>query len=372
MDEDLTYLPPDGMCDYLFYDSLYAAKNSELTVEFRKLRPGLQHFIQQASNYSKTMFGVSFSPYTTLVNGPDNTTFFKGIDNLWGYGVSHFGFLGVFGFIEQPEVVKEALTTLKAIHDHLRTKMSSSRPSYYVYGKAYDYVVNDTELNLMKTIFTPSMFISIAHIFYPSHDVLVCRIMPLAMGSLPPNLKRGTDYSFGHTVNESLTVLRRIEKLGINIPTAISFTFRGVYFLPNFTNPSKRRPEDFMMFSKCKFFYELPYFDDPNKLCGNPNWTSVPPQLAYSIKLRRTITYLTMSTIATMACDAKQFHLNLDFGLVAYDVDADRAPPCKELGFNTQLGIYGRVLKMRELMDFLRAKYKKRSDNSVCKRMFAT
>ncbi|KAH6924043.1 hypothetical protein HPB50_010836 [Hyalomma asiaticum] len=60
MDTDPTYLPPDGMCDYLFYDSLYLTDGSRLTDGFHRFRPGLQRFIQQASNYSKTMFGVWF------------------------------------------------------------------------------------------------------------------------------------------------------------------------------------------------------------------------------------------------------------------------------------------------------------------------
>ncbi|KAH6924044.1 hypothetical protein HPB50_010837 [Hyalomma asiaticum] len=285
--------------------------------------------------------------------------------------------------------------------------MSSSRPSYFIVAKSYDYAVDDTELDLMNTIFRPSMFISISHMYYTSPELKVCRIFPLAMGSLPPGLKRGTDYSFGHTVNESLNVLQKIEKMGLNIPTAISFTFKAVYFRPNFTNPSSPRPEDFMLFNKCAYFEKPPFFDDPNTLCGNPEWTPVLPQLAYSIKQQNTVTYLTMSGIATLfksrtkrdavlhkakkarlsnkdigsdntqkiyvnehlcptlkrllgiaigrkrdngwksvwsyngkifarksdetpiACDAKQFHLDLNFGLVAYDVDADRARRAK-------------------------------------------
>ncbi|KAH6924051.1 hypothetical protein HPB50_010844 [Hyalomma asiaticum] len=232
---------------------------------------------------------------------------------------------------------------------------------------------------------------------------------------------------------ESLAVLRAIQKQGLNIATAISFTFKGVYFLPNFADPSSPKVDEFMLYKKCANF-SPPHFDDPNKLCGNPDWRPVLPEMAYSLKQRRTMTYLTMSTIATLgdprshnlnvkdyrmalpcenqvrypgavwcgvvrlllhcptgssqpvaeatnhdvmttnafvACDAKQFHLGLSFGLAAYDVDSDRAAPCKELGFKSKLSSYGRVVKLHQLMEFLRDSYKRKSDNSVCKSLFS-
>ncbi|KAH6924050.1 hypothetical protein HPB50_010843 [Hyalomma asiaticum] len=209
--------------------------------------------------------------------------FYDAIGPLWGYKVSHFGFLDIYGLEKQEETIHRALTVLR---------------------------------------------------------------------------------------NESLAVLRKLEQLGLSIPTAISFTFKGLYFLPSFTDPSSPRLDEFMLYKKCGNF-PMPHYDDPNELCGNPDWTPVLPEMAYSLKRRRTMTYLTMSRIATLACNDKQVHLDLSFGIAAYDVDSDRAAPCKELGFNTQLSTYGRVVKMHELMNFFRDNYTKSSDNTVCKSLFA-
>lgn len=55
------YLPPDKMCDYLFYDSLYKNGKNKLLEGFDKMKLGVQYFIGQAKK-SATHFGMSFSP----------------------------------------------------------------------------------------------------------------------------------------------------------------------------------------------------------------------------------------------------------------------------------------------------------------------
>ncbi|KAH6924046.1 hypothetical protein HPB50_010839 [Hyalomma asiaticum] len=277
-----TYLAPDGICDFLFYDSVYKIKEGTLSEGISKLRPSAQYFIKQASKYNKTQFGLSFGT---------------------------------------------------------------------------------------ETVFTPSMFISIAHITFTMAYSKDCRIFPVSMASLPTGLKRGKDYD-GHTVNESLAVLRKVVKMGLAIPTAISFTFKGLYYLPKFADDYSPKVEEFMLFKKCAYF-DPPFYGDPKALCGKPDWTPVLPELAYSLSLKRTITYLTGARIATLACDAKQFYLDLTFNLAGYDVGYDHAAPCEELGFNTQRSSYGRVVMMRELMNFLRTNYTKPTDNFVCIRTFA-
>lgn len=57
-----SYLPPDNVCDYLFYDSLYKNGKNSLIAGFNKLEGGVQYFIGQASKYNKTKFGFSFAP----------------------------------------------------------------------------------------------------------------------------------------------------------------------------------------------------------------------------------------------------------------------------------------------------------------------
>ncbi|KAL3213664.1 hypothetical protein MRX96_007683 [Rhipicephalus microplus] len=60
--ENVSYLPSDGMCDYIFYDSLYKDGNNRLLGGIGALEPGTQFFIDQAPKYRRSHFGVSFAP----------------------------------------------------------------------------------------------------------------------------------------------------------------------------------------------------------------------------------------------------------------------------------------------------------------------
>ncbi|KAL1448502.1 hypothetical protein MTO96_044047 [Rhipicephalus appendiculatus] len=56
------YLPPDGMCDYLFFDSLYKNFKSSLLNGIDLMEFDPQFIVYQAARYSSTQFGLSFSP----------------------------------------------------------------------------------------------------------------------------------------------------------------------------------------------------------------------------------------------------------------------------------------------------------------------
>ncbi|XP_075726399.1 uncharacterized protein LOC142768315 [Rhipicephalus microplus] len=125
--------------------------------------------------------------------------------------------------------------------------------------------VSSQVLNLMKTVFAPSMFIAISHLSYPVRKFSDCRIFPVALDALPPNLVRGRDYSYGHTVNESLAVLREVEKLTLSIPLAISFSLKGVYYVPRLAQPVLTQDHQYELFQPCQD-HEMPYYEDPKGL----------------------------------------------------------------------------------------------------------
>ncbi|KAL1467545.1 hypothetical protein MTO96_042098 [Rhipicephalus appendiculatus] len=55
-------IPPDGMCDLLYYDSFFTEEANNLTNGYRNLSPGTQFFLDRASLFGKTEFGASFAP----------------------------------------------------------------------------------------------------------------------------------------------------------------------------------------------------------------------------------------------------------------------------------------------------------------------
>ncbi|XP_075532157.1 uncharacterized protein LOC142564862 [Dermacentor variabilis] len=190
------------------------------------------------------------------------------------------------------------------------------------------------------------------------------------MDTLPPGLVRGRDYSYGHTVNESIAVLREVEKLKLSIPVAISFGMKGIYYAPKFAKPSSPKPEEFALFKPCHDFASEK-FDNPKEVCRKSGWQAPKylPRHAHSLAEKMTITYLTESAIATLACDAKVFNLKLNYGLAAYDVDYDEHQTCLAFGFAASLGgasRLNRVVNMRQVMDFLRTNFTSAKDSFNC------
>ncbi|XP_049274290.1 uncharacterized protein LOC119403455 [Rhipicephalus sanguineus] len=143
------------------------------------------------------------------------------------------------------------------MYHYLMPKATSATPSYYVIGVSLDDITARAAIvNLMRTVFGPSMFIAISHITYPLRTFSDCRIFPLAMEDLPEGLTRGRDYTYGHTVNESLLVLREVLKQGLSIPFAISFGLKGVHYVPKTANSNP-------LFQPCRD-HQAPFYDDPS------------------------------------------------------------------------------------------------------------
>ncbi|XP_049274548.1 uncharacterized protein LOC125759592 [Rhipicephalus sanguineus] len=164
-----------------------------------------------------------------------------------------------------------------------------------------------------------------------------------------------------------MALLHEVDKTGLSIPLAMSFSLKGVYYTPMFADPSAPKTDEFQLFKPCTRHRE-PFYEDPKVLCTQSGWISNGslPLLAYNMGEKKTITYLTEATIAQLACNAKQLNLNLKFSLVAYDVDFDQAPPCHRLGFAPAGGPFTRINNMREVMNFILTSYTSAKENFNC------
>nr|XP_054934464.1 uncharacterized protein LOC129388357 [Dermacentor andersoni] len=155
--------------------------------------------------------------------------------------------------------------------------------------------------------------------------------------------------------NDSLDVLREVAKLGFVIPLAMSFGMKGLFYAPKIRNLGAPTIEDFQLFKPCKDFQTAKY-EDPKKVCAEGGWTvSRLRTHAYNLNQGKALTYLTEPWITILACDGKQFNINLDYALAAYDVDYDAELPCDSFGFIPQGERFGRVTAMREVSNLLRA-----------------
>ncbi|KAL3216439.1 hypothetical protein MRX96_033083 [Rhipicephalus microplus] len=109
------YLPPDGMCDYLFFDSLYKSFRSSLLDGLDMLDVGAQYLVYQTERYKFTHFGLSFSPEHGIFTDYEEQGFLNTIKEIWDKEVHHFGFLDLYRHLTHPSIVAQALTILKVI-----------------------------------------------------------------------------------------------------------------------------------------------------------------------------------------------------------------------------------------------------------------
>ncbi|KAH8030550.1 hypothetical protein HPB51_008670 [Rhipicephalus microplus] len=144
------YLPPDGVCDYLFFDSLYKSFRSSLLDGLDMLDVGAQYLVYQTERYKFTHFGLSFSPEHDIFTDYEEQGFLNTIKEIWDKEVHHFGFLDLYRHLTHPSIVAQALTILKALYKFLAPNFSFKRSSYYVIGMTPDSTANDQIINLMK------------------------------------------------------------------------------------------------------------------------------------------------------------------------------------------------------------------------------
>ncbi|KAL3170437.1 hypothetical protein MRX96_014669 [Rhipicephalus microplus] len=140
-------LPPDGMCDAIFYDSLYRDGRNALTGTYDA---GLEHFLELGQGMQFTGIGVSFDVQNIILNPTQDLTTWNvgkfdvrspdvasGLLKLWNRGVTHFGALRVYGNGTGEEEVIAFLSFLQVVESTIQERMSTSR-HYTVLGVSYN------------------------------------------------------------------------------------------------------------------------------------------------------------------------------------------------------------------------------------------
>ncbi|KAH7933230.1 hypothetical protein HPB49_010570 [Dermacentor silvarum] len=105
----------------------------------------------------------------------------------------------------------------------------------------------------------------------------------------------------GVGLNESIAVLREVEKLKLSIPLSISFGMKGLYYAPKLANEASPKEEEFALFKACKDFAS-DKFGHPKEVCRKNGWVAHEylPTYGHNLAEKRMITYLTEATVASL------------------------------------------------------------------------
>ncbi|XP_065302959.1 uncharacterized protein [Dermacentor albipictus] len=357
-------LPPDGLCDVLFYESFYKDDMNILGDGYANLEPSARHFVDQAYHAQKTLYGASFA-FTRTYSTPDllmTREFYEAIDDFWVRKIHHFGFLNLYRKLSAPEGVKDALLALKELHSHNKLFERQRTFSYQILGLYIDSfnfptVVDDTAL-FISTVFVPSMFIAIGHLSFSDASFHDCTILPPNnVFLLPPNV------TYVHDLRENMERLRSIAKLIPGLSLSLSVGLSGRYYNPSARSSAVASTGDYGLFANCSDF-SGPFYDDPANVCpsvGGGDWEFVGDLFylfaaVYSRTLHRTLTYDTAYLIPHKVCHSKTNFTDVHFSLAAYDVDFDSSPEaCEEMGLGA--GAFRRLSTIRPLSNYLLSRY---------------
>ncbi|KAL1445714.1 hypothetical protein MTO96_044870 [Rhipicephalus appendiculatus] len=360
-------LPPDGLCDLLFYDSLYRDDRNEVNGPFDE---GAQRFLDLPNKMKLTGIGVSLDvDHRRFLNFRENWPwiivpgFRTGIDNLWERGVSHFGMLNIYKRYDINRVlVPTYLHVMQRIYARVQAKaQAANRTAYTVFGFRF----NDTKHSYQvieyiehKNWFKPSLYVAVSHISFADWREKPCHILPSTIFKFPGNVNR-RGMIHGQALMDVMDHLNWTVKNNVSIPMAISFTMRARLYKPaNLENGS----DAYAAYRMCQSHTGVSDVV-PATLCDG-SYDSHFQELAtegsvitYDTAKQRSATFETDDTLKKKVCHAKEAFPDIPFGVAAYDIEYDVAesacPPQ-----HIRAGDFKRVETLKDLRDFVRDKFR--------------
>ncbi|KAH7958085.1 hypothetical protein HPB51_027925 [Rhipicephalus microplus] len=230
-------LPPDGICTFIFCESVY--KKRQHPFVNRTPTPGpvpfdidFDHFTQRQFLFLDTLLGVSFALNNgDLMKDYQTPEFRQNLDYTWNQKIYQYG-------------------------------VASMRPPQITKNDIRD------ALTFIKKFFTPHIFIAISHISIDDYLLPECRIMPTSVYEFPANV---TDRYF-----MSVCLPRLPERLWQTSPDdmgqgtlstlSFSFTMRARCYWPRHPDPNVVAIGNFGLFNPCKDGGIIPDIS-PGKIC---------------------------------------------------------------------------------------------------------
>ncbi|KAL1472437.1 hypothetical protein MTO96_039331 [Rhipicephalus appendiculatus] len=178
-------VPPDGVCDYMFFDSLYTNNNFMLIDSAPSGE--LEVYLRAANSSQKTEHGVGINVRSVteaddhLKNrGTQSKTF---LSALLSRKVVGFGVLSINKLQFSDAVFKGAVSLLLAVKAFISKELGRNDIftviGIYITGVATQRAVISTS----RSIGAPDVFIGLGHIAYPTNNRSDCQMIPFSMFS---------------------------------------------------------------------------------------------------------------------------------------------------------------------------------------------
>ncbi|XP_075724536.1 uncharacterized protein LOC142767194 [Rhipicephalus microplus] len=359
--------PHDGLCDYIFYDSIY--KRGIKTFH----TPDMLFFIEKRREYSRTTFGIGFTyEHTTYVSSVisqsqnPNSPFILGF--FWKKRIYHFGVLDTptFGVRDTPfkgskaADVKKALDLLKIISDFSDYQRLRGRLCLMVLAAG---VPNDAWAEFYATRFSPLwpfIFISVGHYDKGDNTFTDCHVMPPTVLSRPAEVA-AENSSYEYDLTSAAAGFDRLVIAGDSSIRATSVTMKGRWTV-------LEEGEQAQFLATCVHDPSAESFGEVAKVCEDPSFEP----MSRNSQLYGTLTYNISHVFAfddEAAFQQKLCRLKADrssqyFGIAVFDLEyEDFSNACDPANSH---GAFARLKALRRIIDFFKTNFKKPSDRAAC------
>ncbi|XP_065303460.1 uncharacterized protein [Dermacentor albipictus] len=333
-------VPPDGVCDFIFFDSLYVTCGGG--VGGAQTTPKLQRFFDLATQGNHTQFGCSIdalhlAEFVDDIGKSDSLKWAQ--EKLWANNVYHWGVMNVYHVLvfQHPDIVKKALEALKAVA-HFSQPSSVKRVASYTFLGVYvlPYLKPCENIGLhTKSVFSPDMIVVLGHLSYQENKfkgfAYYCYVLAPNLLTLDQHIvySRNKTAWYSHTLGDAAvlaTCLR--QERDIKSPLAISFTLKGRMY-----QPKVKEAIDETLFKKC-IPGNFSQYVDPLEFCdlakkgyiSGPFFVNIDKtNIAFvTTPERTTVVYFdSKDTLRLKICVLKYQAVDLAVSLAPYDVNYD-------------------------------------------------
>ncbi|XP_077486284.1 uncharacterized protein LOC144097440 [Amblyomma americanum] len=223
-------------------------------------------------------------------------------------------------------------------------------------------------LPLFKTIYSPNVLVSVAHITFRDADRPDCAILPPSMASYRRDLRR----TYFNTLDNFIQHLEDPVRERIRSSGAVSFTMKARWYRPRHPDPAVTDAGNFSLFHRCTNFQgeqdvspsvacqASPVAFRRNYYYDGRYYAS----LTFDKQLQRTLVLETPENLQTKLCWVKFQYVPLNFSFAVYDVDYDDGPGCPSLSIN---GPYRRLNLLQRILNYFKEDY---TTENECNRFF--
>ncbi|KAH7981055.1 hypothetical protein HPB49_021138 [Dermacentor silvarum] len=261
--------PPDGLCEYIFFDSLYKLGRNSFA-EPSLFEPNLLIFIDTAPLYQITAFGIGITfdavyhlEFFLNRSAPD----FKPLQPFWANSIYHFGVLDTATVSPTETDVISALACLKLLRDRFSQEIIAQGVKVFTVFAGYvpDGAWANFYIRNFTSLFMPDLFIALGHYIRGDNSLPSCRVVPPTLLQRP----QGAEDSYQHDMTLALESINRLAAPSLTLKYALSVTMKGRWAVSTV-------PNQYAFFTPCMTNNTIDSFASYAQVCKDPSFMSTP------------------------------------------------------------------------------------------------